>query len=350
MTYAIIQPDSRQWDLFVCSHTAGHALQSSAWGQLKGDFGWSPQIVAVAGSDGIAAGALLLVRRRAGLSAMYAPRGPLVSGNREVDQLLFMAIERLARAARAVFVRIEPNMLEDDPNAAQLHSDLQLQRYQPTAPMQPRSSVHLDLAPEPERLLANMSKGHRADIRRAARDGVQVHASAASELAAFYTILEQTSMRNQFGIHTQAYYQAVLEYFGDAAQIWLAEQQGVAQATALTVAWGRTALYLYSGSTEAGLRSGAQHAIQAEVIRWAQLRGCTCYDFWGVPDPFGVAAQEQDAEQRTQLEEQAKSDPLYGVYRFKKGFGGRVVRYLPAYDRILMPPLYALWKRIADRG
>ena len=31
----------------------------------------------------------------------------------------------------------------------------------------------------------------------------------------------------------------------------------------------------------------------------------------------------------------------------KKGFGGRVTRYLPAYDRVYMPPLYALWQRVS---
>ncbi len=346
---AITEPDSETWDAFVRQHPFGHALQSSAWGALKSEFGWSSRVVGVAGPDGLRAGALLLIRRRVGLSLVYTPRGPLLSGEPEVDRALFAAIERIARAVRAVFVRIEPNVLEDMGIATQLHRDLQLAHFQPTVPIQPRSSIHLDLGPEPERLLALMSKGHRADIRRAAREGVVVQ-SGVSELQfqTFYAILEQTSRRNQFGIHSSAYYQEVLQRFGDAAQIWLAERDGAAEATALTLAWGNTALYLYSGSTEAGLRSGAQHAIQWEVIQWAQQRGCLCYDFWGVPDTFGIAAQEPDVAERARLEEQAKSDGLYGVYRFKKGFGGRVVRYLPAYDRVLMPPLYALWRKMTE--
>ena len=64
-----------------------------------------------------------------------------------------------------------------------------------------------------------------------------------------------------------------------------------------------------------------------------------------MPDQFGLAALAADETARVALEEQAKRDPLYGVFRFKKGFGSHVARYLPAYDRVYMPPLYALWQR-----
>ena len=101
----------------------------------------------------------------------------------------------------------------------------------------------------------------------------------------------------------------------------------------------------YGGSTEEGLKSGANHALQWQAIQWARERGCRLYDFWGVPDQLGLAAAAGDEAERALLEEQARSDPLYGVFRFKKGFGGRVVRYLPAYDRVYLPPLYALWQR-----
>ncbi|MCX7790867.1 MAG: methicillin resistance protein, partial [Chloroflexaceae bacterium] len=66
------------------------------------------------------------------------------------------------------------------------------------------------------------------------------------------------------------------------------------------------------------------------------------YDLWGIPDALGRAATAPDEETRAALERAAQHDPLIGVYRFKKGFGGRIVRYLPAYDRVLLAPLYRL--------
>jgi lipid II:glycine glycyltransferase (peptidoglycan interpeptide bridge formation enzyme) len=344
----LVAPPPELWDEAVRRHPRGHPLQSSAWGRLKGAFGWSPRLLADGSAGGpVQCGALLLLRRRAGLSAAYAPRGPLLAGG-DADAALLEGLVACARAERAVFLRVEPNLLEMDPGAGELHSRLLLLGFRPVEPVQPRSSVHLDLAPEPDRLLAAMSKGHRADIRRAAREGVAVRqGEGEADFARFYAILESTAARNRFGIHERGYYRAALAEFGAAARVWLAERGGAAEAAALTLAWGGEALYLYSGSTEEGLRSGAQHAIQWEVIRWARERGCRRYDLWGVPDSLGRAALEADEGERARLEEQARSDPLHGVYRFKKGFGGQVVRYLPAYDRVLIAPLYTLWRRAA---
>jgi serine/alanine adding enzyme len=355
--FAIVEPDPAGWDAFTASHPQGHLLQSFGWGALKQRVGWHARRMLVVGPAGPRAGAQLLVRRRLGLSAAYVPRGPLFGDSLEANALLLDGLDRLARANRAVFLRLEPNLLEDDPRAGELHSALLIEGFRPAAPLQPHTSLHLDLAPAPEQLLAAMSKGHRADIRRAAREGVAVRPGhGAADLAAFYAIMEQTGTRADFAIHSRAYYQAAWELFqqqrtapehaaANAAQLFLAEQNGATLAACMIFAWAGTALYLYGGSTDVGLKSGANHALQWQAILWARAHGCRLYDFWGVPDQFGLAASATDTDTRTRLEEQAKSDPLYGVFRFKKGFGGTVARYLPAYDRVYIPPLYALWQR-----
>src|SRR5262245_35454866 len=79
--YALITPDAGPWAAFACNHPDSHPLQSPAWGALKSGFGWSARFLAVAGPHGLLAGALLLIRRRAGLSVVYVPRGPLLSGD-----------------------------------------------------------------------------------------------------------------------------------------------------------------------------------------------------------------------------------------------------------------------------
>jgi lipid II:glycine glycyltransferase (peptidoglycan interpeptide bridge formation enzyme) len=341
---ALIEPDDVAWDAFVASHSHGHVLQSSGWGRVKSDTGWGLRRLAIGGPGGIVAGAQVLFRRRLGLCVAYVPRGPLFAEDATIDDLLLTALDRLARRARAVFLRLEPNMLERETGADELHSQLLLRGFQTAEPFQPRTGVHLDLAPPPEQLLAAMTKGHRADVRRAARDGVTVRAGGHADIAQFYAILQLTSARAHFGIHQQRYYDDVLRYFGDQARLWLAERAGTPQATALTVAWGQDAAYLFGGSTDEGLKSGAQHAIQWQAIQWARAQGCARYDFWGIPDAVWDLVQAADDE-RERLEATARSGSMYGVYRFKKGFGGKVVRYLPAYDRVYIPPIYALWRR-----
>jgi lipid II:glycine glycyltransferase (peptidoglycan interpeptide bridge formation enzyme) len=343
----VIEPDDATWDAFTQSHPGGHLLQSSGWGALKARFGWDHRRLIVADRAGPRAGAQLLFRRRLGFSVAYVPRGPLFAGDSAIDSLLLAALERLARRNHAVFLRLEPNLLESG-SADALHSALLLHGFQTADPIQPRSSIQLDLTPTPERLLAAMSKGHRADIRRAEREGVRVRAGTCdADLGAFYAIMEMTSARAGFAVHSRDYYRAAWEQgLGQGySQLLLAEHGDTTVAAFLVFCWAGAGLYLYSGATESGLKSGANHALQWQALLWARQRGCVCYDFWGIPDALGRAVATADPAERAQLEQAAQSDPLFGVFRFKKGFGGRVVRYMPAYDRIYIPALYALWRR-----
>jgi serine/alanine adding enzyme len=359
---AIVEPDDAAWDAFAQRHRLGHLLQSATWGELKARFGWECRRLAVASAAGLRAGAQVLFRYKLGASVAYVPRGPLFAGDAAADTLLLAALDRLARRRRAVFLRIEPNILEDDPAADTLHSLLLSRGFQPAAPIQPRSSIHLDIAPPSDRLLAAMSKGHRADIRRAERESVVVRVGKTEQdLDAFYTIMEATGIRAGFAIHSRDYYRAAWKLFSQPAaasqnenrepeseshaRLLLAERDGLPLAAFLIFAWAGSGLYLYSGAIEDGRKLGANHALQWQALMWAKERGCARYDFWGIPDELGQAAGVEDAAERARLEQAAQADPLAGVFRFKKGFGGRIVRYLPAYDLVYISPLYAFWRR-----
>jgi|YNPBryunderm2012_1023409.scaffolds.fasta_scaffold27573_1 lipid II:glycine glycyltransferase (peptidoglycan interpeptide bridge formation enzyme) len=343
---ALGEPDAATWDAFVAAHPQGSLLQHGAWGELKAGFGWRARRIAVLGPAGApVAGALLLIRPRYGLSVAYTPRGPLFSGDPVVDRLLLAGLERVARRARAVLLRLEPNLLEDDPAADALHTWLLLQGLQPVQTIQPRSSIHVDLRQPEERLLAACSKGHRADIRRAERNGVVVRQGDVTDLPIFFVLMQGTGKRARFGVHSEAYYRAAWRLFQPRSCLLLAEVEGRAAAAHLVFADARAGLYLYSGADETGLRSGANHLLTWRAMGWARAQGCARYDLWGIPDALGRAAVAPDAEARAALEDAARHDPLIGVYRFKKGFGGQIVRYLPAYDRVLLPPLYRLARK-----
>jgi lipid II:glycine glycyltransferase (peptidoglycan interpeptide bridge formation enzyme) len=327
---ALVEPDDAAWDAFTQTHPDGHLLQSSGWGALKSRFGWERRRLVVIDAAGPRAGAQILFRRRLGVSVAYIPRGPLFAGDGPADALLLTALDRLAHRNRAVFLRLEPNLLESAATAGALHSTLLLRGFQPADPIQPRSSVHLDLTPAPDRLLAAMSKGHRADIRRAEREGIGVRAGAGdADLDAFYAIMEATGARAGFAVHSRAYYQAAWQLFRDIdpaspgrlpqalergagsasrARLLLAERDGLLVAAFLIFAWAGAGLYLYSGATEIGLKSGANHALQWRALLWAKERGCAVYDFCGIPDALGQAAAANDPAERAQLEQAAQAD------------------------------------------
>jgi len=340
---ALVEPDDAAWDAFVTGHPSGNLLQGAAWSELKGRFGWERRRVAVSDARGeLLAGAQVLLRRRYGLSVAYAPRGPLLSGEPAADRLLLAGMERLARRARAVFLRLEPDILENDPRADAVHTWLQLQGLRPAETIQPRSSVHVDLRRTPEAILAGCTKGHRADIRRAERQGVAVRDGGPEDTPTFHAIMRATGERASFAVHSADYYRAALALHLPRARLLIAALDGRPVAAHMVFADAHCGRYLYSGADEAGLKSGANHLLEWHAITWARELGCERYDLWGVPDALGRAAGATDEAEREALAAEAQKDPLIGVYRFKKGFGGEVVRYLPAYDQVLIPPLYGL--------
>lgn len=360
----VCAPDPEGWDQFVDHHPEGNFLQSSAWGAVKALSGWQTQRLGVGGGGGDAelsqtpsllrAGAQLLFQRRYGVSIVYVPRGPLFSGDAATDTQLLHALIAWARSQRAIVVRIEPPILEFPPfpseRADAIHSWLLCNGFTPVAPIQPRSTLHLDLTPPPGQLFAQMSKGHRADIRRAEREGVRVRVGGPGDIATFYAILEATGKRATFPIHSAAYYFQVWHQTQPYTQVLLAEHADQAIAAVMVLTDRKMGYYLYGGAKETGLRSGANHLLQWKAIQWVREQGCGKYDFWGIPDRMGCAARASDPIRRKQHEAVAHSNPLIGVYRFKKGFGGTIVRYLPAYDYVLSPLLYWLWRmRVSSR-
>jgi len=70
-------------------------------------------------------------------------------------------------------------------------------------------------------------------------------------------------------------------------------------------------------------------------MRWARQHGCSEYDLWGIPD-------EEEAVLEAHFTD--RSDGLWGVYRFKRGFGGKMDRSVGAWQRVYNPLLFRLYQ------
>ncbi len=337
--------EAAAWDAVVVN-LGGQPFQAWAWGELKSRFGWQPYRIASADRG---SALQMLVRPYRGLAVAYVPRGP-VAGEVPADPQLIAHAVQIARRHRAAFIRLEPDAEEGDPRAADIDRQLRDMRFRTSQrTLQPRSTIRLDLSPTQDQLLAGFSKGHRADIRRAERDGVTVRAGDASDVDVLYAMLVATRQRKDFGFHSAGYWQALMSAFGEAARIFVAELAGQPIGASLVIAWGSYGIYLAAGSNAAGLEHRAAHLLQWHAIRWAKERGAATWDLWGIADARGqheLAARSDKAApaELDALDASARKDPLDGVYRFKKGWGGDVSRSLPAYDRVFIPPAYWLWQ------
>lgn len=332
-------PSPSHWDEFVAAHPAGHLLQSSRWGEFKARFGWRMERVALEREGRLVAGAQVLFRPLPwGQTLAYVPRGPLVDWeDPQQVSALKAAIADMARRRRAVALKIEPE-LPDDP---QIVGRLAGYGFRPGHTIQPRSTIVLDLTPEPDAILAGMKSKWRYNVRLAERKGVRVREGDRSDLPAFQQLMAETGQRDGFGVHSAAYHAAAYDLFVPAGQaVWLlAEAEGQMLAAIVVFAFGDKAWYLWGASGSEHRNLMPNHALQWAAVLWARERGCRSYDLWGIPDEVGG---DPDAYEDP---ESWGSDGLWGVYRFKRGFGGQVLRSVGGWDRVYSPPGYWLYRQ-----
>jgi lipid II:glycine glycyltransferase (peptidoglycan interpeptide bridge formation enzyme) len=334
------------WDAFVAGHADGHLLQTSRWAELKALVGWQAERVALAEQGRIVAGAQALLRRLPwGQTLAYVPKGPVVDWrNAAQARALLAALREVVAPHRPALLKLEPD-LPDSPQLDLILGSYGLRRGHP---VQPRSTIHLDLRQGPEAVLAAMKQKWRYNVRLAERKEVVVRLMTAADLPSWHIMNAETGQRDGFGVHQPAYYQAAFELFPRAQARWLlAEYGGRSLAAIVVFALGGKSWYMWGASTSLERQRMPNHALQWAGITWAASQGCANYDLWGIPDEVGAdpAAFADDFVERR--------GGLWGVYRFKQGFGGQIVRYTGAWDlpiSIVGQRIYYLARRMRRAG
>ena len=325
----IVTPSAADWDAFVLAQPRAHVLQLSAWHTLKAAFGWTGARVALSDGGDLVAGAQLLFKPlplRLGTMA-YLGMGPYCAESSHAPAL-WSAIDRLAERHRAAFLKWEPGIV---PAGQQADSDALAFRPSPQT-IQPPRTVLIDITADDEAILARMNQGTRRKIRQSLKAGIRYWEASRDEVKLFTGMMETTGTRNAFGVHSPEYYTLAYDLFvpGNAALI-LAKHEGDPLAGVFVFAAGSTAWYLYGASSNVKRNLMGAYGVQWAAIQWAKARGCTTYDLWGIPD-----ADEATLE----AEFETRSDGLWGVYGFKRGWGGQVVRSEGAFDKVYNGMVY----------
>jgi peptidoglycan pentaglycine glycine transferase (the first glycine) len=324
-----------QWDAFVRKHPRGHVLQLSGWGAQQYAEGWRVLRVTLRDQWTIVAGAQILFKpmARGLLTRAYCPYGPLVTDESQWPQLM-RAIDRMAAPQRPIFLKCEPGLFPDSPLP-----NLAPYGYRPNARIvQPPRTMILDLREGEEALLARMNQGTRRKIRQSHKNGIRYFQATAADVEAFVKLMHVTGERNDFYTHEAPYYRRAYNLFvpQDAA-LFLAEHEGDILAGVFVTHVGHTAQYLYGASIAHKRNLMASYGVQWAAVQWAMARGAQWYDLWGIPD-------EDEAVLEAQF--QTRSDGLWGVYGFKRGWGGQVARSAGAWDKPYIAPLYAAFEAV----
>jgi len=314
------------WNHFLSQHPSVHLLQTGEWGELKSAFGWKPVRV-VNGEFGVQ---ILFRKLPLGFTIGYIPKS-------NPDLLLLPEIDSVCKQNRAIFLKFEPDSWDDSPLSLGERLGVRVSPHN----IQPPRTIIIDIRGTEEEILAKMKQKTRYNIRLAEKKGVTVRAW--DDIEVFHKMMLVTGGRDGFGIHSLEYYNRAYELLhpNGLGEILVAEYEGKPLAALFVARNGHRAYYLYGASTDEERNRMPTYLLQWEAMKWAKERGCEEYDLWGVPD---------EDEETLEAEFQTRSDGLWGVYRFKRGFGGELKRAAQALDRVYNPLLYwAYLKFIGNR-
>lgn len=316
-----------EWNQYLEKYPETHLLQTGEWGELKSAFGWKPVRI-VNGEAGVQ---VLFRKLPLGFTIGYIPKAAFSFQRLATSEGLWREIDVVCRQNRAIFLKLEPDLWDDEKPGTW---NLELR----TSPhnIQPPRTIIVDLKGSEDEILARMKQKTRYNIRLAEKKGVTVRTW--EDIESFHEMMLVTGGRDGFGVHSLEYYRRAYELLHpkQMGELLLAEYQGKSLAALFVAQNGKRAYYLYGASTDEERNRMPTYLLQWEAMKWAKARGCEEYDLWGVPDE-DEATLEANFEQR--------HDGLWGVYRFKRGFGGELKRAAQALDRVYNPLLYWAYLR-----
>lgn len=353
------------WNTLITQFPEPHFLQTTEWAQVKAKYGWQPMPFVWYEGVQIVAAAMILKRAlsirgfAARLSVLYVPKGPLMDwGNESLREHVLGDLQSFAKKQGAIFLKLDPDVVlgtgipdseDDEPQIIGQNWQENLSergwRYSDDQ-IQFRNTVLIDLTPSEDDLLMRMKSKTRYNIRLAGRKGVSMRVGTPVDWEILYKMYAETSIRDGFAIRDESYYRHVWQTFNHPPVLSSAEgstldlpicEPLIAEVNDEPVAaifvfyFAKRAYYVYGMSTTKHRNKMPTYLLQWEAMKRAKERGCITYDLWGAPEIFD------------------ESDDMWGVFRFKKGLGGEVVRTLGAWDYVPNPLWHRLYTEVIPR-
>ncbi len=377
-----MESNSEIWNALIASLPNPHFLQTSEWAQVKAKYGWAPHYALWSEdkfsvfsdqssatenwsliTDHCMAACLILKRTipirglSARLSVLYAPKGPLLNwADESLRARVLDDLQTFAKKQGAIFLKIDPDVVLgtgvpgaqdalEESGGADLQAELTRRGWGHSADqIQFRNSVTMDLTQSEAELLARMKQKTRYNVRLAEKKGMRLRVGTTDDLPMLFKMYAETSVRDGFAIRDENYYKTVWGLFMQKSEKFpvsslqspvveplIAEVDGEPVAGLFLFMFAGRAYYVYGMSREAHREKMPTYFLQWEAMKYAKAARCTVYDLWGAPEIFD------------------ESDSMWGVYRFKEGLGGRVVRTLGAWDYAPNRFTYKLYSEIIPR-
>ncbi|WP_026534161.1 lipid II:glycine glycyltransferase FemX [Arthrobacter sp. H14] len=325
------------WDSHVTSNpNGGNVLQSTPFAEVKQLQGWRPVHLVFEGP--YTSYNLVLEKAVPGLGSLwYMIKGPGVAKPADVPDIADAAAALVKRLRLNVFaVKVEPDVVATE----KIRAFFTRSGLVKTFNIQPNDSTALlDVSPEPEELLKNLHSRGRNAVRRAIREGVEVHNVEPTEgnFRAMFELMGQAQQGQLTAtLRSFEYYRTFWRKFVDAGfgRLLFVYEDGQPSVGAFVIKYGCKGTYKDGGSTPRRSQYGDSHLLQWTAINQLKELGVTEYDFCGTPP----AARRKD-----------KDHPQYGLGLFKTSFTKTVTDFAGCHDRVISPVKYRVWSTVGER-
>lgn len=310
--------DKTVWEHDLKQYSEANFLQSWNWGEFERSLGKQIFPLQVLSENTVVGMALVITEHARRGTYLTIAGGPLLLWNTKNTSAIWAALEtelrKIGTEVKASFVRLRLQ----EKASPEITSFLQKRGLKPS-PMHLTAdlTLQLDLTQPLEKILQNMRKNTRGEVRKAEKLGITVTQSTdPNEIQDFYEQQLAVASRQGFVPFSYDFLSQQFEAFLPDNQVCLFQswQDKQLLASAFVIFYNGEAVYHYGISTAANVKLPGSYACQWSAIQEAQARGMTRYNFWGV-------APLDEPNHR-----------FSGVGLFKRGFGGQEVQYQPAYD------------------
>lgn len=322
--------NSNDFESFVQTHENGSFMQSRLWANVKAN--WESEGIISRDISGNVRGTCLVLIRKTPLfrsALLYAPRGPVCChSDDEALRDIAAGIDTIAEKYRAFAFLCDPPIVLPE-SSVLADAGLHTQNLPEDREIQCRFNYVLDIHEKtPEEIRAGFKPEYRNRINKAQRRGIWCEElfgeDALNALGDFCKLMEQTGRRDGFPIRSEEYFARFLSELNEHARLFMcyADIGGkIPLSGAIAVSYGGCFSYVYGASSDCWRNLYPNYLMQQTMINTAVEHGCKIYDFGGVPFCYDESRRE------------------YGIYRFKKGFGGEIVSYAGQFAKIYRPVL-----------
>lgn len=387
--------ESNEYEEYISKNKYTTFYQKEYWGKLKKDGGWNYKLVGMKKNNKIVGATLLLFKNLPlGLKLFYSPRGFLIDYNdEELLKEFVLEIKEYVKRENGFILKIDPyveyktrdidgNIVKGGVDNSKVVENLKKLGFKHygfnkdiSKELQPRWMYVLDLKGKTEdEIFSNFSKHYRKTIRRTEKQGLVVERISKDKLMDYKKIMEHTSSRRDFIDRPYSYYENMYDKMGENLIInvcYLDTNLGINKfkdeikkiegyqdikdyhlkdiedykkkielyesyqkkygdkiplAGTMSIVCGKEYLNLFGGAYEEFMHYDAQYLIKWHTMKEALNLGCEIYNFYGISGNF-----------------EKENNDMYGVYEFKRGFGGRVVELIGEFDLIILKPKYCLY-------